>query len=43
MFHIHDDAIIFSFLDKADLQVQLDKSKFLTKRVQFLGHIVREN
>lgn len=38
--HLIDLRLIFDCLTTANLKIQLDKSEFLTKKVQFLGHIV---
>ena len=40
--HINDLKLIFSSLKSANLKIQLDKSEFLTKKVEFLGHIVTD-
>lgn len=38
--HINDIKLIFDDLAKANLKIQPFKSEFLTKKVEFLGHIV---
>lgn len=40
--HMQDLKLIFSSLRSANLKVQPDKSEFLTKKVEFLGHIVTD-
>lgn len=38
--HINSLTLIFERLRKANLKIQLDKSEFLKKETEFLGHIV---
>lgn len=38
--HINDVKLIFTELEKANLKIQPDKSEFLTKKVEFLGHVI---
>lgn len=38
--HLIDLKLIFDSLATANLKIQIDKSEFLTKKVEFLGHVV---
>lgn len=38
--HLDSIKLIFNRLKEANLKVQLDKSEFLKKETEFLGHIV---
>lgn len=37
---MHELKLIFSYLKSGNLKIQLNKSESLTKRVEFLGHII---
>lgn len=38
--HLNSIKLIFEKLKEANLKIQLDKSEFLKKETEFLGHIV---
>lgn len=38
--HVQNLEKVFAALEKANLKIQLDKSDFLQKEVEFLGHII---
>ena len=41
--HLENIRKIFQTLRQANLKVQINKSNFLRKEVEYLGHIVTEN
>lgn len=41
--HINSIRLIFAKLEEANLKVQLDKSEFMKKETEFLGHIVTQH
>lgn len=39
--HINHLHLVFKELQKGNIQIQLDKCKFMEEKIKFLGHIVR--